>query len=280
MNLEAWKQKPFVQPLMPYLRTCRRSVWHLQHLPELILERRRSQRWSKAQNILLYPAIEKALKQVEDAGGFFGGWALSASAIRMFTQTLMNTDSQQNSSSLLRIVEFGSGQSTLFWGNFLAMGISLDVHTYEHHPYWAEQSLMKTGGRVNVHHVPLRQVSAEVKDQMFKMSGDVYEIFEQGEVLPESEWENTRTKNAFYAAPFDQHFEKASIHGVILDGPNGSGRSLAFPLLMPYLAPKALILIDDYDHYPFLEDLQKLSDSETLYHSHSLGKRWCLIRLR
>jgi hypothetical protein len=279
MRLEMIKESPLVRPLLPFLRKSRRHLWALKNSPALWLEKKHSQRWSRSHNAEHFEAIEKALQAVEKSGGHFEGWALSSAALRAFTQYLCHPP-QGKGPDRPCIVEFGSGQSTYFWGALLAQKVSLEVHTYEHHPYWAEQADLKSQHRVHIHHTPLVQVTDSMKQKMFSQPEHAYRLFHrEGVLLPESEWENTRAPNTFYLTDFEKDFAKEAIHGVILDGPNGSGRSLVFSWIMPYLAPNALVLIDDYDHYPFLDDLARLRDYEMIHVSHKLGKRWCLLRL-
>ena len=279
MGLQTIKKSPLLRPMLPFLRESRRLLWTVQNSPALWLEKRRSRRWSMSYNAERAEAIESALREVKNNGGHFEGWALSAAALRAFFQQLCEPVPGGPSREPC-LVEFGSGQSTYFWGALMAKGLPLRVHTYEHHPYWAERARLKTREQVKVHHQPLLQVSDTTKQEMFDNPEQEYALFtQQGTLLPESEWENTRTPNTFYRTDFEKYFTKQSIHGVILDGPNGSGRSLVFSWILPYLAPNALILIDDYDHYPFLSDLQKISDYTMIHVSHKLGKRWCLLRL-
>lgn len=278
MNISDLKQQSWFRPLMPFLRELRRTGWRLKHAPALWLEKSRSQRWSRRYNPELYPLIESALHHVKRIGGYFEGWALSASALRAFTQQLLK---DKGTTPQKCVVEFGSGQSTLYWGELLkALPEPLHVHTYEHHPEWASYARKFTEGKVHLHQVPLLQVTDELKKSMFSSPEKADVFFQQGQQVSESEWENTRILNTFYDVSFGQTFALESIHGVILDGPNGNGRSLVFPLIRPYLAPQALILIDDYDHYPFLDDLNRLCDYDMLHVSHRLGKRWCLLRLK
>ncbi|MGL4821298.1 MAG: hypothetical protein ACRC5C_15210, partial [Bacilli bacterium] len=66
---------------------------------------------------------------------------------------------------------------------------------------------------------------------------------------------------------------------VLLDGPHGNGRSLAFPMLYDRLAPNALVLVDDHTHYPFEADLFALFHYETLYKNTVDTQHWALFRL-
>lgn len=64
---------------------------------------------------------------------------------------------------------------------------------------------------------------------------------------------------------------------VILDGHHGHGRSVAWEYLKDKLAVGCLILIDDFDHYPFVEDFKKIFPNNRLikqHHEHN--NRWVI----
>ena len=65
---------------------------------------------------------------------------------------------------------------------------------------------------------------------------------------------NTRTKNLFYEFLPEDLSGKFDL--VILDGPNGSGRSLCFNTIKPFLSDTSYIFVDDFDHYPFIDHLK------------------------
>ncbi len=267
------KQHPLLQPFLPHLRSIRSGVKTARQYPEFLGERKRSQAWSKRFNQKNYEAVEQALQNVKKHGGFFGGWAADEAALRAFAQYTLSTFEGP------LIAEFGSGQSTRFWQYLHQEGVALQVNTFEHHPYWFETA-QRNNPEIVLHQAALLFVDDEVKQKLFAHPENAERTFhEQGKPLPESEWDNTRTQNAFYDVDTSV-FAHNAIQAVLLDGPNGSGRSLAFPLLKPYLAKDAIFLIDDYDHYPFLEELSLVFEYELLHVSHKLGKSWCLLQLQ
>ena len=66
---------------------------------------------------------------------------------------------------------------------------------------------------------------------------------------------------------------------MVLDGPNGNGRSLAFALLADRLLIPAWLVVDDYDHYPFLEDLGRLFEFSVIARLDTPLKRSVLIKI-
>ena len=67
---------------------------------------------------------------------------------------------------------------------------------------------------------------------------------------------------------------------MIVDGPHGNGRSLAFALFFDCLKLYAWILIDDFDHYPFLDDLARIFKFKIVEKKFANdGKRWALVRI-
>jgi hypothetical protein len=61
----------------------------------------------------------------------------------------------------------------------------------------------------------------------------------------------TGSGNQLTLSPFDV---------VVVDGPNGNGRSLAFLAMKHCVQPGTLIFVDDYDHYDFEERLRGIYD--------------------
>lgn len=269
------KQWPWVQPLMPQLRRWRRSWDQLRHAPAYFQEERASKKWSQRQ-FKQADAVERALNQVQQQGGYFSGWALSRSALRTFCSVLFDQIEHPS------IVEWGSGQSTLFW-SALHEDMAFDFVGVEHDPDWFEQlqpQLTKHTG-FHYHLCPLKQLSDQERQLLWQQPTDAEQLYsELGALVPESERGNTRLKNAFYDFQPANSFAPASIDGLVLDGPNGSGRDLAFALLYTYLKSEAWILIDDFDHYPFLDGLGNLFHYEVVHIQINAGKRWCLVQLK
>jgi hypothetical protein len=75
-------------------------------------------------------------------------------------------------------------------------------------------------------------------------------------------------KNNFYDIQEDDLVGFYDI--IILDGPNGNGRNLAFLHLQKHVKEGSIIFIDDYNHYDFLERCQSMYDTEILF-KHTEG---------
>ncbi len=191
--------------------------------------------------------IERAFIHVERLGGGFRGWALTKSAIRSFCANLLSQNSSPN------IVELGGGQSTLFWKAMTDNSeLQLKVSTFEHHPQWAGvlQERVSGAGNIKLNLCKLRRVSNEEWAEVFTSPVKAKDVW-----------------------------KLKSIDGMVVDGPHGNGRSLVFPLFYECFKPNAWLLIDDFDHYPFLNDLSLLFRYRVVDGGTAYGKRWVLVQL-
>jgi hypothetical protein len=224
-------------------------------------------------------AIEQAFAEVEaKANARFGGWSLSKSAIYTLCLRLL----AKTTAPVL--IELGGGQSTLFWDAFAKnANLPLRVITFEHNPRWAEhvKKLLTPQTRVEMMVLPLCQIDAQAKDRMFADRTHAFEIWQATRRnVPVAEYDNTRTPNAFYGVTPDLVPPAQSVDAIVVDGPNGSGRSLAYPLLFSALKQQALVLIDDFDHYPFVPDLARLYPFKPLAERTHTSKHWVLLELQ
>lgn len=101
-----------------------------------------------------------------------------------------------------------------------------------------------------------------------------------GAVVPKELEDHYTIRNTFYDGLEQLSLPAQSIDAMIVDGPHGNGRSFAYPLFCNALKPDALVLIDDFDHYPFLPDLGRVFHYEELYREAVGNKRWVLVRLQ
>ncbi len=238
--------------------------------------KRRMMRSNQAKYV---PAIEAAFAQVEaKANARFGGWSLSKSAIYTLCSHLL----AKTTAPVL--IELGGGQSTLFWDAFAKnANVALRVITFEHNPRWAEhvKTLLTPQTNVEMRILPLWQIDGQEKERLFTNRTDAFEIWQtMHHLVPTAEYDNTRTPNAFYGVTQDLIPPPHSVDAIVVDGPNGSGRSLAYPLLFGALKPQALVLIDDFDHYPFVLDLARLYSFKPLAERTHTIKHWILLALQ
>ena len=174
------------------------------------------------------------------------GWGLSRKALYELYWIVRIGD---------RVLEFGSGKSTEF---LLDLNRDLQITSFDHDPSYAFKSDI-----VNIR--PLVETSDYWVDYMFEKK-EYNRTFMDLKVDKPS----TRQRNCFYdLKPYD-------IHGiydvVILDGPNGNGRSLAALILKDNLEKGSIVLIDDFRDYDFLDYFSIVFDFNILSMC-SAGKR-------
>jgi hypothetical protein len=168
--------------------------------------------------------------------------------------------------NIKKIVEFGSGSSTEFLLTFKEMyNLEFSVESYDHMLFEGLMPILERNGStldVANHNIISNSINFVFKDRhLVQYTDEEYSQimngsdFPQGEDLAEKEHDNFRSKNVFY------NIKKDDLEGyydmVILDGPNGNGRSIAFRHLVNKIRTGTKIIIDDYHHYPFIEDCKK-----------------------
>jgi len=73
----------------------------------------------------------------------------------------------------------------------------------------------------------------------------------------------TRQKNCFYH--IEENDIPNSIDFMLLDGPSGNGRNLAFLHTLNKLHKDSIVFIDDYNHYDFVQKFKSLYNCEEIY---------------
>lgn len=226
---------------------------------------------------MLVKDIEKAVQQSAIDGWGYGGMALSNRALTHLCRH-MSADNQ-----FYQILELGGGQSTLFWREIIALKLlSISVMTLEHHEEWAVLLTKKIDpcDGVTIYPQTLKQISEQEWKEVFQNPSGILEVWDTfGKEVSKQDYDLYTIRNSFYAELGTLPLKENSVDVMIVDGPHGNGRSLAYPLFSNYLKPDALLLIDDFDHYPFLFDLGRVFSYEELYREILGQERWVLVQL-
>lgn len=225
---------------------------------------------------MLVRDISEALQHSEQKGYPFDPMSLSKSA-------LVRLCRQLDHSKEWNILELGGGQSTLFWSALDELNLlKLTVTTLEHDSGWtADLRGRVRSDRVHVSAQQLKQINDEEWERIFADPDGALERWQQsGAAVPKEQYKNYTIHNAFYCDLHQAGLAAQSVDVLIVDGPHGNGRGLAFPLLATVLKPDAWVLIDDFDHYPFLECLERVFRHEELIREIAGRKRWLLTQLR
>lgn len=225
---------------------------------------------------MLVRDIEKALAAAEENGVEFGTRALSKGALVHLCRRL-------DDKRTWRILELGGGLTPHFWNQIIVQELlPISLITVEHDlglsNMWKEAAL--GNGYIDFHTRSLKKVSDEEWDEIFSCPELAMSVWASyGQPVPTDQYNHYTIRNTFYADVDMLALEDESIDVMILDGPHGNGRSLAYPLFYKKLKPNALVLVDDYDHYPFMEDLRRFFHVEEIFREGKGDYRWVLCRL-
>jgi hypothetical protein len=227
---------------------------------------------------MLVKDIEKVIQLSTKAGWGYGGMALSNRALTHLCRRMDVRDEPYH------ILELGGGQSTLFWRELLACELlPIQVTTLEHHHEWANllSKEVEKFERICIQVQTLKQISDEDWAEIFTRPEESLKLWNTcGEPVPAHEYDLYTIHNSFYVEIEKLHLQEESIDIMIVDGPHGNGRSLAYALFRNFLKPNALLLIDDFDHYPFLQDLGRIFSYEEIYREILGQERWVLVQLK
>jgi hypothetical protein len=225
----------------------------------------------------LYKITENVFDLIHKKKFKFRGWSLAKSAIRY---TILELFSVKRES--FNIVELGGGVSTFFW-YFLKkelVNIDFKITTFEHDKDWSEYLNKEVGSMVNILHCRLKQLSENERINLFEKPAEAVTNWQKTDkFLPENQYKTTRVRNVFYDFPSSYFKNNTKIDLLIVDGPHGNGRSMCFPLLKEKIGNGTIILLDDYNHYPFVDDLQKIFKVESLVLEDSYSKKWILLKV-
>ncbi len=181
------------------------------------------------------------------------GMGLHSSQLKQLEKIITDNDIET-------IVEFGSGQSTKFFSDLREeKDLSYSLHSFDHNE---EYSYPNTHDFLNLNIVEITKCNDENFEEMFETKTYNKEKF----VNCQYEKNNFRVKNSFYDITSDDLPENIDL--VVLDGPNGNGRSISFLHLKDKLSKKSFILIDDSDHYDFVERCKQVLNAEVIVHEN------------
>lgn len=167
------------------------------------------------------------------------GWGLSQSALGALLNVL-------DSCPRIDAIEFGSGISTQFLLDYArATDKRLTVDSFDNDANFKHPDSILTG---------LVHCSQSNYRRMFSAGVIDWNAFRKRWWKP-----RTRQKNCFY--DIRKHSLKDHYDLAIIDGPHGNGRNFAFLVLKERIVG-GYILIDDFNHYDFLETASRLFELE------------------
>ena len=180
-----------------------------------------------------------------------GGMGLHSIVLRHIIEIIEKNDIKQ-------IVEFGSGASTKFLLN-LRHYLNKDyfITSFDHHPVYCFKEIHEN---LKFNRLDLESCDDQEFEKMFNLGI----IDKQKFINTQHEKDNFRAKNTFYM--INDGTLPDNIDLVILDGPNGNGRSISFLYLKEKIVDECFIVIDDVDHYDFINRCMQVFDVQVLVH--------------
>lgn len=183
------------------------------------------------------------------------GWGLSKKCFENLTTIFKTFNGRIN------VVEFGSGVSTEFLVDMIHEGYDLRIVSYDDDVKYAtkarhENLKLYVTGLVECHDSDFNIQFSEKK-----FNKKVY--FKK--ITPV----HTRQKNTFYDIKDSELPDIIDV--MIIDGPHGNGRSIAFLYGIDRLRKGSFVIIDDYNHYDFVERFQKLFPESELVAASNTG---------
>jgi len=169
------------------------------------------------------------------------GWGLSFAAFKAL-QKAIDTLPEIN------VIEFGSGFSSQFlidYAEFTQKKLNIDSFDND-----------KKFKHPNATLVKLLTCSNKNYEAMFNNAEIDWDLFRRRWRKPK-----TRQKNCFY--DLRDYPLKPSYNLAIIDGPHGNGRNFAYLILKDRMQ-EGFIMIDDFNHYDFVETASSLFDLEEI----------------
>lgn len=174
-----------------------------------------------------------------------------------------------------RVVEFGAGYSSLF----LVQSYECEYIAVEHNPAY----VAKLAPHAEAAGLYLIQIDLGIYDRDFVQElhrSDTPRLIYDAEIpheVPEAERGRTGLRDAFYDARIlDVLVPMPDL--IIHDGPNGSGRSIAYPLLRDTAYGPFYIFVDDIQAFGFESRLRQHFEVEELWRIDAASKTCALFR--
>jgi SAM-dependent methyltransferase len=177
------------------------------------------------------------------------GWGLSKLGFEQLFEQIKN-----NPKNTICVLEFGSGISTKFFSDLSKiLNKKIQVTSFDNSFEYMYKEKSDPDVVVN-----LRELE-ETDDAKFNQMFDE-KAYNKSYMHCKT---STHLKNQFYV--LDVNDLSGIYDYMLLDGPHGNGRSLAFLHANGHLNHDSVVFIDDFTHYDFVDKFLKIFDAEELF---------------
>lgn len=178
------------------------------------------------------------------------GWGISKLGFQQLYELIKEIPKQE-----IRVLEFGSGMSTKFFSDLSKiLGKKVLITSFDDSSEYMYKD--KSDPNVVVNLRKLEETDDAGFEQMF-----VDKQYDKNRMKLKT---STHLRNMFYS--LEENDLEGSYDVMLLDGPHGNGRSLAYLLTNEYLPDNSIVFIDDYTHYDFVDKFKTIFDSTQLFH--------------
>ena len=168
------------------------------------------------------------------------------------------------SNSINHVVEFGSGASSYYIRDVMnRIGRPYHLMSFDDDIGYAAEG-------VNIR--PLLTCSDEHFDEMFNER-----VYKSQLMQYYTERKHSRQHNCFYKINGEDFV--TPIDFLLVDGPNGNGRSFAYLHTKDCLKKGAVVFVDDYDHYDFLDKLSLFHEYTVIKERDSSKDRYIILKI-
>ena len=191
------------------------------------------------------------------------GWGLSKLVFSKIEEIITNTEKKE-----FNILEFGSGTSTKFLSD-LSLELKdkkIKITSFDND----ERFMYKSKPDDNID-LKVREL-IECDDEHYEKMFTEKKYLKYGMHVKRSAL-STRQKNNFY------DLQKNDLNNfydlIILDGPNGNGRSISFLHLISHVKSGTLIIVDDCTHHDFIEKIGSTLNVEEIFKNNTgINSQW------
>lgn len=181
------------------------------------------------------------------------GWGLSELSLKKITEIIENKINK----NVVKVVEFGSGISTKFLVDLnYESKKEILITSFDNDPEYSYK-----GDGATLYMRKLIECSDKEYNLMFNNKK-----YNRNYMKSKTSPLTTRQKNCFY------DIEKDDLVGyydlMILDGPNGNGRNISFLHMKDHLKSGSYVLIDDFNHYDFIDRLLLIFDANLIFENN------------
>lgn len=189
------------------------------------------------------------------------GWGIS---VEGFQQLFLILNGIKKTKEEIFIIELGSGISTSFFHDYaLEENCKINLTSIDNDIKYKHKDAILC---------PLIFCSDSSFEEMFDNKK-----FDRNKFVIKKDKPRTRQRNCFY--DIDEKILKSAYDLMLLDGPHGNGRSIAFLITRNLMSKGSYIFIDDYTHYDFEEKANSIFQTSIIRRHNAANDVFLILKV-